>query len=182
MKKVSIVLLVLLLAALGGAFLYLRHGHVYEISEADIQRGIDNEFPVEKCVLVFCLELSEPFVRLKDNQARIEFGASTLLEVAFSNNEYDGTAEYSGELAYDRDQIAFFLAQTRLESLEVSGVSDKHKENIDKLAAMLVSEYFRANPVYSFKGDSYELIAPWLELKEVVIRDGTLQIRMGLAG
>jgi len=55
-KKVSIVLLVLLLAALGGAFLYLRHGHVYEISEADIQRGIDNEFPVEKCVLVFCLE------------------------------------------------------------------------------------------------------------------------------
>lgn len=181
MKKTALVVLIILLVALGGAFLYLRHGHVYEIAEADIQQSIDSHFPVEKCVLVFCLELSQPFVRLNDGQARIEFGSRALMEVAFSDDEYDGSAEYSGELNYDAERIAFFLNNARLESLQVSGVSEKHKENLDKLASLLVSEYLRTNPVYSFKDTTLELIAPWLELKEVMMRDGMLQIRMGLA-
>lgn len=181
MKKTAVAVLLLVLVTLAGAFLYLRHGHVYEIAEADIQQSLDSHFPVEKCVLVFCLELSEPFVRLNDGQARIEFGSRALMEVAFSDDEYDGSAEYSGELMYDAEQIAFFLNDSRLESLQVRGVAEKHKENLDKLASLLVSEYLRANPVYSFKDTAFELIAPWLELKEVMMRDGVLRIRMGLA-
>lgn len=181
MKKAAVVLLILVVLVLGSAFFYLRHGHVYEIAEADIQQNIVSHFPVEKCVLVFCLELSEPFVRLNDDQVRIEFGSRALMEVAFSDDEYDGSAEYSGMLTYDAAQISFYLSDARLESLQVSGVAEKHKENLDKLAALLVKDYLRANPVYSFKDTTFELIAPWLELKEVVMRDGVLRIRMGLA-
>lgn len=181
MKKIAVVALIVVLLALGGAFLYLRHGHVYEIAEADIQQSIDSHFPVEKCVLVFCLELSQPFMRLNDGQARIEFGSRALMQVAFSDDEYDGSAEYSGELVYDAEQIAFFLNDARLESLQVSGIAEKHKENVDKLASLLAREYLRAHPVYSFKDTTFELIAPWLELKEVMMRDGVLRIRMGLS-
>lgn len=181
MKKTVLVLVLAVLLAAGGGFMYLRHGHVYEISEADIQRNLNSHFPTEKCVLVFCLELSEPFVRLQDGAARIGFGSRARMDVAFSNDEYEGAAEYSGGLSYDREKLAFFVDDARLESLEVSGVAEEHKDNVDKLASMLVRDYLRANPVYSLKDTTFELIAPWLELKEVILRDGMLRIRMGLA-
>jgi len=181
MKRGIVIALILVLAAVAGAFLYMRHGHLYEISEDELQQHVQTQFPIEKCVLVFCLELSEPFVRLNDGQTRIEFGSNALMEIAFSNEEYDGAARFSGELAYDSEKISFFLEDSRLESLEVSGVSEKHKDNLDQLASMLVSEYLRANPIYSFKDTTFELIAPWLELKEVTMNEGLLRVRVGLA-
>lgn len=180
MKRVAIglALVVLMLAA---AFLALRRGYVYEVSEADIQSRIESRFPVEKCVLVFCIELHDPFVKLRSGQARIEFGSKALMEVAFSNEQYDGDSGFSGELSYVRDEGAFYLREPRLEYLEVNGVSEEHKKNLRELAALLVSEYLRTNPIYSFRDTLLEPLAPWLELKGVTVRDGVLRIRLGLA-
>lgn len=180
MKKFAVFLL-LVIAIVAAGFIYLRHGYVYEISQADIQRRTESQFPVNRCVLVFCIELSDPFVRLKDGQTRIEFGSDALMEVAFSNDTYDGNAGFSGELSYVRDKSAFYLQGARLEYLEVSGVSEERKEQLNELAALLVSEYLRTNPIYSFRNTALDLIAPWLELKDVDIRDGMLRIRLGLA-
>lgn len=180
MKKLAAVVLIVI-AVVAAAFLYLRRGYVYEISQADIQSRIEAQFPVEKCVLVFCIELNEPFVTLTDRSTRIEFGSNALMEIAFSKEQYDGNAGFSGELRYVRGESAFYLEQSRLEYLEVNGVSEQHKENLDQLAALLVSDYLRSNPVYSFKDTALELIAPWLELKDVNVRDGVLQLRLGIA-
>lgn len=180
-KKAAIVLLIVIVIACAAALMYLRHGHVYEISQAEIQSRIQGHFPVKRCVLVFCLELDQPFVQLENRQTRIDFGSNALMEVAFSNEQYDGSVGFSGELVYKPDQGAFYLDDSRLEYLEVSGVSDKHKDNLDNLAALLVSEYLRANPIYSFRDTAFDLIAPWLEIKEVDIRDGILRLRIGLA-
>lgn len=179
MKKALVVLLIVAAAAVAGVF-YLRHGYVYEISQADIQSRIEPQFPVEKCVLVFCIELDKPFVKLRDDRARIEFGSEALMEVAFSKDQYDGNAGFSGELKYISEESAFFLQDSKLEYLEVNGVSEEHKKDLDQLAALLVSEYLRANPIFSFKGTALELFAPWLELKEVNVRDEILSIRLGL--
>ncbi|HSH44056.1 MAG TPA: DUF1439 domain-containing protein [Arenicellales bacterium] len=181
MRKLIIALLILA-AVLVSAFLYLRHGHVYEVSEADIQSRVETQFPVEKCVLVFCLELDRPFVKLTEGSTRIEFGADALMEIAFSSDKYDGNAGFSGELSYIAGEGAFYLTDSRLEFLEVKGVSDKHKDNLDQLAVMIVSEYLRTNPIYSFRDSPLELVAPWLELKEVEVRAGVLRVRLGLAG
>lgn len=180
MKKAAVTILFVVAIAVAAVF-YLGRGYVYEISQSEIQSRMESRFPVEKCVLVFCIELKEPFVRLKDNQTRIEFGSNALMEVAFSSEQYDGQAGFSGELRYARDKSAFFLRNSRLEYLEVNGVSEDHKENLDQLAALLISDYLRANPVYSFRNTVFELIAPWLELKEIRVRDGVLRIRLGLA-
>lgn len=179
-KKLAVVVLVLVVVALA-AYLALRRGYVYEVSEADIQQRVEREFPVEKCVLVFCIELDEPFVTLTDAQTRIEFGSNAIMEVAFSKEQYDGNAGFSGELSYARGESAFYLRDSRLEYLEVNGVSEEHKKNLNELATLLVAEYLRANPIYSFRGTAFEIIAPWLELKEVAVRDGILRIRLGLA-
>lgn len=179
MKRLAVVLLLVVAVAVAG-LLYLRRGYVYEISEADIQHRIESQFPVERCVLVFCIELDDPFVKLTDNQTRIEFGSNALMEVAFSKDQYDGNAGFSGELSYIPDKSAFYLRDSRLEYLEVNGVSEDHKRDLDQLAAMLVSEYLNTNPIYSFRNTAFELVAPWLELKEVDVRDGVLRIRFGL--
>ena len=180
MKKLAVALLILAAVAAAGLF-FLRRGYVYEISQADIQSRVESQFPVEKCVLVFCIELHEPFVQLTDSQSRIEFGSKALMEVAFSKEQYDGNAGFSGELEYARERSAFFLQDSRLEYLEVKGVSEKHKKNLNELAALLVADYLRANPVYSFKDTALELVAPWLELKEISVKDGVLRLRLGLA-
>lgn len=179
MKKL-VVALVILLAVVVAGVLVLRHGYVYEVSEADIQDRVESQFPVERCVLVFCIELDAPFVKLTDGQTRIQFGSTALMEIAFSKEQYDGDAGFSGELSYNPDERAFYLQDSRLEYLEVDGVSEKHKENLNELATLLVSEYLRTNPIYSFKNTALEMLAPWLELKEVKVRDGILSVRLGL--
>jgi len=181
MKKLAVTLLIVA-AVVVAALFYLRHGYVYEVSEADIQARVQSQFPMEKCVLVFCLELDRPFVKLTEGSTRIEFGADALMEIAFSSDKYDGNAGFSGELSYVAGEGAFYLTDSRLEFLEVKGVSEKHKDNLDQLAAMIVSEYLRANPIYSFRDSALELVAPWLELKEVDVRAGVLRVRLGLAG
>jgi hypothetical protein len=180
MRK-TLVVLVIVAAVAAAGFFYLRRGYVYEISQADIQSRIESQFPMEKCVLVFCIELDKPFVKLTDNQTRIEFGSNALMEVAFSKEQYDGNAGFSGELSYVRGESAFYLQDSKLEYLEVNGVSEEHKKNLDQLAALLVSEYLRANPIYSFRDTALELVAPWLELKEIQVREGVLRLRLGLA-
>lgn len=179
MRKSLVILLVV--AAAAATFLYLRQGYVYEISEADIQNRIDGQFPVQKCVLVFCIELKKPFVHFADQDTRIEFGSAARMEIAFSKDKYDGEAGFSGELKYVSDKGAFFLDDSRLEYLKVSGVSEENKKNLDHLAAAMVKDYLSANPIYSFKNTALALIAPWLELKDVSVREGILRLRIGLA-
>ncbi|MBS1270091.1 MAG: hypothetical protein MAG794_01044 [Gammaproteobacteria bacterium] len=183
MKKIAAILSIAIAIAVGAAYLYLRHGYVYEISQAEIQNRIDSQFPVENCVLVFCIELSEPFVLLRDQQTRIEFGSNALMEIAFSNEQYDGSVGFSGEVSYKPGKRALYLERSRLEHLDFSGVSDKDKQNqnLNRLAVLLVSEYLRANPIYSFHDTVFALIAPWLQLKEVYVRDGILRLRLALA-
>lgn len=181
MKKTLFVLMVVIAVAAGSAFMYLRAGHVYEVSQAAIQTQVESQFPVEKCVLVFCIELDRPVVELNAGEKRIEFGSNALMEVAFSSDQYDGTMGFSGELVYEPERQAFFLDDSRLEYLDVKNISEKHRDNVNNLASLLVSEYLRANPIYSFKGTPFESVAPWLELKEVEMRDGVLRLRIGLA-
>lgn len=180
MKRIAVAILVVI-ALTAAAFLYLRRGYEYEISQADVQSRIETQFPVEKCVLVFCIELTEPLVGFTDGEARIEFGSNARIEVAFSSKEHDGAAGFSGVLRYVREKRAFFLGEPRLEHLEVSGVSEKDKETLNQLAALLITEYLRTNPIYSFENTALEAIAPWLELKQVSAGDGVLRIRLGLA-
>lgn len=180
MKKALVALLVILVIV-AAAFLYLRRGHVYEVSQADIQASVGSQFPVEKCVLVFCIELSNPSVTLNAGDTRVEFESDAVMEVAFSKEEYDGSVGFSGALAYKAAQSAFYLDDSRLEHLELKGVSDKHRDKLKELSSLLVREYLRSNPIYSFKGTAFELIAPWLELKEVSMSDGILRLRIGLA-
>lgn len=179
MRKAIIGLIVVAVLATT-AVMFLRRGYVYEIAEADIQSRMESQFPVDRCVLVFCIELTEPFVRLQDGQTRIQFGSNAQMEVAFSNEQYDGKAGYSGELTYVNEEGGFFVEDSKLEYLEVNGISEEHKKNVDQLAALLVSEYLRTNPIYSFNGTMLELVASWLELKEVSVEDGVLRIRFGL--
>ena len=179
MKKLIVALCILAVAA--AAFLGMRRGYVYEVSQAHIQSQLESHFPVNKCVLVFCLELTQPFVHLTGRQARIEFGSAAQMKIAFSKDEYDGEAGFSGGLKYVGAKGAFYLDDSKLEYLKVSGVSEKSKQNLDQLAAALIKQYLSANPIYRFQSSVIRLIAPWLELKEVSVRNGTLRVRLGLA-
>lgn len=178
-KRVVIACLVVLVAL--AALFALRRGYVYEISQAEIQSRIESQFPVKKCLFVLCIELSQPFVRFADRTTRIEFGSHARMNVAFTKDQYDGEAGFSGRLKYVRDEGAFYLGDSKLEYLKVSGVSDKDKKNLDRLAATMVKEYLRSTPIYRFKHSMIRLIAPWLELKEVTVSRGVLRVRVGLS-
>lgn len=181
MKRALVTVLVIIILLGAGAFMYLRHGYVYEISQAEIQSRVESQFPVEKCVLVFCIELRKPEVRLEPGQSRVHFGSNAFMEVAFSSKEYDGTVGFSGVLQYRPGPGAFFLADSRLEYFDVNGVSEKNKDKLEKLATLLVADYLRASPIYSFTDTAFEPVASWLELKEVLMRENTLRLRIGLA-
>lgn len=179
--KPWLVVLAIVLAVVAAAYFYLRDGYVYQISETELQSRMEGQFPVNKCVLIFCIELDDPFVRLIDQRARIEFGSRAVMELAFSDRQYIGHAGFSGVLKYVPGTGEFYLRDPKLEYLEVTGVSEEHKRDLHKLAGMLVSDYLSGNPVYSFKDTMFDWIAPWLELKSIKVRNDTLRLWFGLA-
>jgi len=180
LKRIAVTVAVIAVVMVA-VFFALRRGYVYEVPGEEIQSRMEARFPVRKCVLVVCVELSEPFVQLRDGRSRIEFGSNTRMEIAFNSKRYDGSARFSGELSYVRSSGAFHLRDSRLESLRVSGIKDKYKQDVDQLAALLVADYLKENAIFSFEDSVLEPVSRWLELKEVDVRDGALRIRLGLA-
>src|SRR6185312_1343437 len=100
---------------------YMPQGWI-DIDQAQLQARLDTVFPQKHCtMMVACVTLSRPVVRLTDGSPRIGLAADIV--VALGHREIPGQVTFSGVLRYVRYQGDFFLDDVQVDKFALTGVS-----------------------------------------------------------
>jgi hypothetical protein len=173
---------VVILAGAGvGAWLLYGRDFVVRIPEARIQEALDRRFPIDKRhLLIFTVRYRNPKVRLEEGTDRIQAGVDA--ETLFRVNEqpFTGSASASGVLAYDPATGEFHLKDARVERLSIGGVPEKYTALVDGIATELLKDRLDRTPVHRLRATDVKQALARLVLKRVVVRDGHLDVTMGL--
>ena len=157
--------------------------YVVELDQAEIQEKLDVRFPIEKSyLLILTLTFSEPEVSLVEGSDRITFGVLTTLNVRIQGEQKSlgGRATVSTGLRYNQEDYSFYLADPRLESLEIQGIPIKYIDRVNDLAAKALTERLNRTPVHTLNRDDLKQSAARLILQDLEVKDGKLAITLGL--
>ena len=80
-------LIALLVLCFGAWWTFEKLAHI-DISQSEIQQRLSAKFPIKRCVLLACIELSSPVVTLSDGSDRIESGFLLKSSPAVDNNNF----------------------------------------------------------------------------------------------
>jgi len=175
----GIFVLVLIIAAW---FLFKGRCFTIELSESQIQKKLDERFPMNKQhLLVLTLTLSDPRVELTEGSDRISFGlsASVNIRINAQPKPLGGKGQISTALRYDPTDASFYLGDPAIQRLEVQGVPVEYVDVVNKLARELLSERLERYPVYTLDRPDLTQTAARLLLKELTVRNGNLVITLG---
>ena len=181
MKKIIGLVLILGLVAVGAFFAYriFSGGMSIDIDQAKIQQQLDPRFPIEKNYLVSSVALSHPKVALKEGSDRIHFSVDVAASIV-GQKKVTGTAEISGAVKYDANTGEFFLNDSKVENLAVSGLPDKHLDQIKTVVSMVGKEALDRFPIYKLSSTDRIQSMAKMFLKSVAVSHGKLRITMGI--
>ncbi|MSP38503.1 MAG: DUF1439 domain-containing protein [Deltaproteobacteria bacterium] len=175
----AIVVVVLLVAA---SYYYFRgKGYVIELTESEIQQKLSDRFPVNKCVLIMCLSLSDPVVKLEDGTDRIRFAAQAALNIKLNDKQLHGLGEFAGRIRYARQQGEFYLDDAEVILLRIDGIPEPYSQKAHELAKAAVNEYLKIRPIYRLKPTEAKHVLARLVLKDVRVAKRVLIVTLGLA-
>jgi hypothetical protein len=76
----------LLVLCFGAWWTFEKLAHI-DINQSEIQQRLSAKFPIKRCVLLVCIELSSPVVTLSDGSDRIGFLLKSLPAVDNNNSQ-----------------------------------------------------------------------------------------------
>jgi hypothetical protein len=174
----------MVVAAAGiGATVWLLWGRewVIRIPEAQIQEALDRRFPVlRRHLLIFTIRYQNPKVALAEGSDRLR--ASVDAETLFAVNErpFTGAAVVSGDLEYHPATGEFRLREAKVERFAVGGLPEKYTTLVAQVGTGLLQDHLDRSPVYRLKPTDVKQAAARLALKRVVVRNGHLEVTLGL--
>jgi len=184
MKKIVLVASLVLVVALGGAFLFFKgKGYEFAINQEQVDAALEKKFPVtKKFLLIFELTYSNPQVKLLETDNRVQVGLDAVLDINIKgeSKKLSGTCKITSEVSYNSDTHEFFLAESVFDRLEIEGIPEKYLEKVTQAASVAARKYLEEFPVYKIQGKDGKMAAAKLLLKDLEIRDQTIYVTMGL--
>lgn len=139
-------------AAAWWAFTRLAPEAFIDIDQAQLQARLDGRFPEKHCTLmVACLTLSNPKVRLADGSGRIGLSADVLM--ALGRRQATGTVAFSGVLRYVRYQGDFFLDDVQVDDFALTGLPPELVDVVKARGPAALRHALEGHPIYSIKDD-----------------------------
>ncbi len=179
--KTFVILLILLVLGVAAFFGYRAYsqGIVVDISQEQIQQQLDKKFPIQKTYLVSSVTLSNPKVELKNGSDRIFVGVNVAAGIPAVKN-VSGAAEISGKVDYDPNAGEFFLKDAQLEKVSMTGLPDKHIDQVKTIVDALAKEVLNRFSIYKLQESDRLQAITKLFLQSVGVEGGKLRIKMGL--
>jgi len=188
MKKIVTFTVVTIVAVVG--FLLWRvwgERYVVTIREDQITEAINKNFPFQKTYFsVIDLTLSDPHLALEEGTDRIQFGCKVETNVHVSSSEGSGhgplrgTASVAGKLRYDSSEGAFYLDESKVEKFTIGGLPDRFTEKVASALGNAVGTALNRVPVYRLKVTDIKQATARLVLREVVVKDKTVVVTLGV--
>jgi hypothetical protein len=158
-----------------------REGVVVEVTPREIQEKLDKAFPItETYLMVFKLTLADPEVELTDGSERIGFGLSARTNVRVDGEDVTGRAKMTAGIKYDPDRGALFLADPRVERLDLTMLPEKYEDEVLLTANLAARRFLKEYEVYRLDQADFKQAVAKMVLKDVVVRDGVLKMIFGL--
>ena len=146
-----------------------------DIDQAQLQQRVDARFPQKHCaMLVACLTLSKPVVRLTDGSPRIGLSADVL--VSLGHRQMPGQVTFSGLLHYVRYEGDFFLDDVRIDNFSLTGSSPDLVQVVKVRGPEALRRTLQGHPIYSLKGDGARAALAKLAVRDVQVVDGKVRV------
>jgi hypothetical protein len=146
-----------------------------DIDQARLQRQLDGYFPQKHCtMMVACVTLSRPVVKLTEGSPRIGMSADIL--VTLGHREMPGQVTFSGVLRYVRYQGDFFLDDVQVENFALTGVSPDMVQVVKQRGPDALRRALQGHPIYTLRGDSAREALAKLAVRNVQVVDGKVRV------
>ena len=183
--QLFITLAILSLLALGGLYYHLRtNGIEVSVHEARLQSEVAKAFPVEMeygngITLIFF----DPRLVWQDGE-RLEFALRAIADVKPMDRRFSGSARISGIIRFRKATGEFFIEESRVEEIDISGIPMVFMLPLREVADAMVQDHLNREPIYRLEGPirgaGWLAILPGIEVRDVVMQDRTLRIRIGI--
>lgn len=179
-RKFFLFILLLIAGAVIGLYFLQDQELEIALTEKDLRGKIEEVFPIEESyLLVVRLRLSDPEVDLDEGSDRITYQMRA--KVSLAGHDFGGSARVSGTIRYEAEKREFYLDDSRLEDLDIDGVSAEYREPLRGVANLAAREVFEKNPVYVLDEEFLGKLGGTVAVRQVKVVDGKLRISFGLA-
>ena len=166
-------------AALGAAGWWAATSWVSEasidIDQAQLQQRLDARFPQKSCaMMVACVTLSKPVVRLTDGSERIGLSADVL--VSLGHREMPGQVSFSGVLRYVRYEGDFYLDDVRIDNFALTGASPELVQVVKVRGPDALRRTLQGHPIYTLKGAGPRATLAKLAVRDVQVVGGKVRV------
>jgi len=146
-----------------------------DIDQAQLQARLDTFFPQKHCtMMVACITLSQPMVKLTEGSPRI--GLSSDILVTLGHREIPGQVTFSGVLRYVRYQGDFFLDDVQVDKFALTGVSPDMVQVVKQRGPDALRRALQGHPIYTLRGDSARQALAKLAVRDVQVVDGKVRV------
>ncbi len=149
---------------------------VIKVEESEIQRKVNERFPIAREALIFRAAVESPRVHLSAGSQRVELELQVTAAVA-GRTVARASALVSGGVRYLEEGAVFVLTDPRVERFDASRVPHRFEERLRSALDRVVSEVLPAVPLHRLRED--QRVARAL-LKRAWIEEGTLHLELGL--
>lgn len=147
-----------------------------ELDQAMLQQTLSSAFPVQKDEAFVSLKLARPQVILKEGSDRI--GVKTLATVSLpGGSQFAGSTLVDGKLRYAAKNNALYLDQARVRELDITGLPDMVRQEVMRIATVLVRAYLDRQPLYIFKQDPSSALLQ-KSISRVEVKNGKLVVEV----
>jgi hypothetical protein len=149
------------------------------LDRSEIQQRVNEKFPVERQLAFSKVTLDTPEVILSEGSDRIGLDLRAHLQAPMLPPS-SATITVTGKLSYRPDQRAFYLAEAKIDRLQVEGVPAQFADQARAPIESVAHGVFDAFPVYQLQGRNLQEVTAAHLLREVTVKDGKLQATFGL--
>jgi hypothetical protein len=144
-----------------------------------LQAGIDRRFPLDNRMLeLFDVRLSSPQLSIQPELDRVALTINADVAPFFARKTWGGSLELSGRLYVDPARHGVYLAEPRVDRLDLGGADFAGQRQVAKLANVMIDEVVRDMPVYSFRMEDLRYAGVQFVPTSIRTVPGALRVRL----
>ena len=151
-----------------------------DIEPAQLQSRLAARFPARYCkTVLFCVELSNPQVTLKEGEDRINFAVD--VRIVLGTRERTGRIGLAGRPRYVQSEGQLFLDDLEVTQLEMTDLPGDYAEWIRLGATVEARRALQAHPVYTLDDSTAKGALAKRSLSDVRVTEGKLRLTFARA-
>lgn len=151
----------------------------FELSQEELQKGLDFKFPIEKSKFFQDFTLTNPKIELKNNSDKVflRMNVNVKNKLGLNENFY---VKLNSKIYFDTKTTDIYLRDFELESLENEKIPEKLRDSISKGIVFLVNERFENKPIYNLDSLKEKLVIMKFNIiKDIKIKEQKLVLTLG---